>query len=84
MNKIWICPIGNKPDCSEFHMIGVDGGLKHIPAHLIQELEKKGFHQVVFPKRSYYYEMDKMHPSYRERERIGLEDTTELLEVEVV
>ena len=84
MSKIWLCPITQKSDCSEFHAIGVDGGLKHVRHDLIQELEKKGWHQVVFPKRSYYYEYDQMHPSFKEREQIGIEDNTEILEVEVI
>ena len=84
MNKIFVCPITSKEGCDQFHAIGNDGGLKHLPAYMIQEMEKKGWHQVVFPKRAYYYEFDETHPSFKEREQIGLEDTTELLEVEVL
>lgn len=81
---IWICPLTQQPGCDSPHMISTDGGLKHIKGGLLMEMEKLGWHQVSFPKRSYYFEYDTTHPSYRERERIGMEDNTEVLQVEIV
>ena len=80
----WQCPLDNNPSCEKFHAISTDGGLKHIQAYLIADMEKQGWHQVSFPKRSYYFEYDTTHPSYKEREQIGIEDNTETLEVEVI
>lgn len=73
--------------CSEnhAHMIAIDGGLRHInnPA-IMMELEKQGWRQVLNPKRTYYYEYDTTHPSYKEREKIGMEDDIEVLQVDIL
>lgn len=66
------------------HAIKTDGGLWHGPSAMIPELEKLGWHQVINPKRNYFFEYDTTHPSYKERERIGMEDNTEVLQVEIV
>ena len=66
------------------HMIKLDGSLWHGSSYMIPELEKQGWRQVINPKRNYYFEFDTTHPSYKDREKIGIEDTTEILQVEIV
>ena len=66
------------------HLIKPDGSLWHGNSYLIPELEKQGWRQVINPKRNYYFEFDTTHPSYKDREKIGIEDTTEILQVEIV
>ena len=81
---MWHCPLNNRSDCNENHAISSDGGLRHFERMMQPELAKLGWQMVNFPKRSYYMEFDKTHPSYKEKESIGLEDATEILQVEVV
>ncbi len=67
---------------SHFHLLGPDGGLRHIESSTVAlELEKQGFRKVLNPKREYYPEFDKTHPSYKEQETINLSDN-DVLEVE--
>lgn len=73
--------------CSEphAHLIGPDGGLRHITqSKLIPELERLGFRQVVNPKRTWYAEFDKTHPSYQEQILLDPNEDTHLLQVERV
>ena len=72
-------------NCGKTHIIGVDGGVRHIASQsLITELERQGWRIVINPKRTYYAEYDTTHPSYKEHEKIGISDSTETLEVEIV
>jgi len=65
------------------HLIGLDGGLRHVPSTMVQELEKLGWQQVVNPKRTYYAEHDRTSISYREQEIVGnTEDET--LDIEII
>lgn len=48
------------------------------------ELAKLGWQRVDWPTRSYYFEFDQTHPSYKQRDRIQLDDKNEYLEVEVL
>ena len=70
---------------AHIHMIGSDGGLRHISqSYLIPELEKQGFRQVVNPKRTYYPEFDVTHPSYQEQQLVDINEDTDILVVEVL
>jgi len=50
----------------------------------LAELGLLGWQRVDFPTRTYYWEMDKQHPSYKQRDQIQLEEQTSYLEVEVL
>ena len=57
------------------HLIGTDGGLRHISSpYLVPELEKQGWRIVVNPKREYYPEYDTTHPSYTKNQTIETEN----------
>lgn len=45
-------------------MVGIDGGLRRIPAYLSNDLQKKGWRIVLNPKRNYYPEYDQTSPHY--------------------
>lgn len=82
---MWICPLNGKTDCSQLHAINTaDGGLKHYESRMAQELGRLGWKHVNYPKRSYYYEEDRSHPSFKEKEQIDLEDNTDILKVEII
>ena len=67
---------------AHIHMIKNDGGLWHGAPELIVELEKQGWRQVVNPKRLYYPEYDKTHPSYRDETIVDINEDTDILIVE--
>lgn len=48
------------------YIIGLDGTLRYMPAHLIPALQKKGWRLVSNPKRTYYQEFDTTHPNYKD------------------
>lgn len=73
MNKVF-CPLG---DCDgDQHVIGIDGGLRHMKHYLIPELIKLGYRRVDNPKRNYYPEYDRTSTSYRNEnvEEVGSSD----------
>lgn len=60
------CPLG---ECSgDAHLIGSDGGLRHMKHYLIPDLLKQGWRRVDNPKRNYYPEYDKTSLSYKNEE----------------
>ena len=63
-------------DCGKAHLVGRDGGLRHLPSYLVSELEKQGFRQVLNPKRSYFPEFDQTHPSFK---TIEVEENPDIL-----
>lgn len=63
-------------------MIGLDGGLRRIPAYMASDMQKKGWLLVVNPKRLYYPEHDQTLDSYRKQADPNIE--LETLEVEVL
>lgn len=63
-------------------MIGLDGGLRKIPAHMVNELQKQGWRMVTNPKRNYYYEYDTTNPHYKPPDQ--LDEPMETLFVDVV
>ncbi|MCL5071050.1 MAG: hypothetical protein M1308_09160 [Actinobacteria bacterium] len=60
------------------HLIGKDGGLRHIPPYLAPKLMAQGFRRVDNPKRTYYPEYDLTNPHYK-KEIIDEEETDILL-----
>lgn len=52
----------------ELHVIGADGGLRHMKSYLIPDLIKQGWRRVDNPKRSYYPEFDHTNPHYQNEE----------------
>ena len=69
-------------NCGKIHLIGLDGGLRHVDSMLVPQLEKQGFRQVVNPKRTYFPEYDKTHPSYRDETIVDINEDTDILIVE--
>lgn len=63
-------------------IIGLDGGLRKVPAHMVNALQKQGWHIVVNPKRQYFPEYDRTSPHYKEPG--SSEAEIETLQVEVV
>ena len=56
------CPLG---ECSgESHVIGLDGGLRHMKPYMLPELQKLGWRKVDNPKRNFYPEYDSTNPNY--------------------
>lgn len=63
-------------------IIGLDGGLRHIPEYLVPELKKKGWKVVHNAKRTYYPEFDQTSRHYKAEEKEEVD--SEILTVEVV
>lgn len=64
------------------YLIAVDGGLRTVPAYMVNDLLKQGWRKVDFPKRTYYPEFDKTSPHYKPQEDSTKE--IETLQVEVL
>ena len=69
--------------CPKTHLIGLDGGLRHIDSYMVPDLLKLGWHIVNFPKRNYFPEFDKASAAYRETEVIG-DVEEQMLEVDLI
>lgn len=80
----WNCPLTKNNKCSELHAIAPDGGLRHYKKIYGEALAEKGWQHVEYPSRSYYFEYDKNHPSFLERDRMKFSETDEILEVIVL
>ena len=77
MSKVF-CPLGN---CDgDLHIIGTDGGLRHVKHYLVPELLRLGWRRVDNPKRNYYAEFDKSSPRYK-NEMVENVDETDFLQV---
>lgn len=63
-------------------LIGPDGGLRRVPAYMVNDLQKQGWRLVINPKRQYYQEYDSTHPNYKKPEDQGEE--TDMVEVEII
>jgi hypothetical protein len=63
-------------------IIGLDGGLRYIPAYLIPDLQKQGWILVTNPKRTYYQEYDRTSPHYKEQ--VITEEQSDILYVDVI
>lgn len=68
--------------CSKTHMIFIDGGLRHIKGHKVEEMILRGAKVVVNPKRNYYPEFDRTHPSYKDEQLVDFNEDTDTLIVE--
>ncbi|MCK9371079.1 hypothetical protein M0R04_14300 [Candidatus Dojkabacteria bacterium] len=78
MNKVF-CPLG---DCDgDSHIIGNDGGLRHMKHYLIPELIKIGWRRVDNPKRNYYPELDRTSASYRNETFSETDNNSDILRV---
>lgn len=64
------------------HIIGTDGGLRTVPAYLVDGLVKQGWKVIINPKRTYYPELDVKHPAYSKKQDVP--DNADVLEGEVV
>lgn len=64
------------------YLIGVDGGLRQVPAYMVNDMQKRGWRFVVNPKRQYYPEYDQTSPNYKKEEDSSME--IEELEVDVL
>ena len=69
-------------NCNLVHMIGVDGGLRHIQSYLVEDLTKKGWRVIVNPKRTYYPEYDQLSPHYIQKKEIS--NTRKSLNIEAI
>lgn len=58
---------------AKVYMIGLDGGLRHIPAYMVNELQKQGWRIVQNPKRQYYPEFDRTNPNFKEQDEQEIE-----------
>lgn len=63
-------------------IIGIDGGLRHVPEYLVPELKKKGWKIIHNAKRNYYPELDQTSPHYKAEEKEEVE--SDILKVEVL
>lgn len=75
----------NERDKSSCYLIAPDGGLRTIPAYLVDDLRKKGWRVVVNPKRTYFPEYDVTHPAYQKPvEKPLIEENPDMLQIEAV
>ena len=65
----------------KFPIIGLDGGLRYMPAYMLNDLQKQGWRLVTNPKRSYYPELDQTSPHYKPEGQV--EESSDTLYVEV-
>ena len=78
----WRCPLNHSSECDLPHVIGLDGGLRHVP--MTSMLIEKGWKMVNWPRRAYFMEFDQTHPAYKERQKIQMAEESNMLDVEVV
>ncbi len=64
-------------------LIGLDGGLRHVPEYLVPELKKKGWKVIHNAKRTYFPELDQTSPYYRAEEK-EIDESNFILKVEVI
>lgn len=64
------------------YMIGLDGGLRKIPAYMVNELQKQGWRMVTNPRRQYFPEFDRTNPNYKEQGEPEIE--MKILKVDVI
>lgn len=78
------CPHTHKA-CTYSHVIKRDGTLWHGDEMYVQEMFKQGIakQRVDNPTRTYYFEYDETHPSYKERQQIQMGDGN-VLQVEII
>ena len=63
-------------------LISTDGSLKHIPAYLVDEMQKKGWRIVHNPKRTYYPEYDTTSPHYKKEQEVS--EDSDMLQVTIL
>lgn len=64
------------------YIIGLDGGLRKVPAYLISDLQKQGWVLVTNPKRQYYVEWDRTNPHWKKPDEV--DKPIDVLQVDVV
>jgi hypothetical protein len=69
---------------SKISMLGVDGGVKYVPAYMREELLKKGWKVISNPKMEYYPEWDQSLQGYRPDDDSVEEENNNLLDVKVL
>lgn len=69
-------------ECNRTHVIATDGGLRHVAGNTVNDLILRGWKVVVNPKRNYYPEYDRTHPSYRDEQLVDFNEDTDTLIVE--
>jgi len=67
---------------SKIYLVGIDGGLRLIPGYLVPELQKKGWHIVHNPKRTYFPEYDQTSPHYKKEQNKSEESN--ILEIKIL
>lgn len=63
------------------YLIGLDGGLRKIPAYMVNDLQKQGWRMVTNPKRNYYPEYDQTSPHYKPDNQIEPDSDTLYVDV---
>lgn len=69
---------------SKISMLGVDGGVKYVPAYMREELLKKGWKIISNPKMEYYPQYDQGLQGFATNSESVEEEDSNFLEVKVI
>lgn len=65
-------------------MLGLDGGVKYVPAYMREDLLKRGWKVIINPKEEYYPQYDRTIQGYSNTSETIEEEDSNYLEVKVV